>query len=74
MPVILIFCTITVALFIIFELLPLFREKKWKAFWTYLILISLAYINEVLINFGIKLPSPSTPIAKILTFIFRLEE
>ena len=74
MPVILIFCTITAALFIIFELLPLFREKKRKAFWTYLILISLSYINEVLINLGIKLPSPLIPITKLITFIFRLEE
>ncbi len=74
MPVVLFFCTLTVALFIIIELVPLFRQKKWMAFWTYLILISFSYINEILINLDIKIPSPNILINKLLVLIFRLKE
>ena len=74
MSVVLFFYTLTAALFIIIELVPLFRQKKWMAFWTYLILISFSYINEILINLDIKIPSPNIIINKLLVFIFRLKE
>ena len=74
MSVVLFFFTLTIALFIIIELVPLFRKKKRMAFWTYLILISISYIIELLINLDIKIPSPNIIINKLIILIFRLKE
>lgn len=64
--------SITIALFIIFDLLPIFYQKQWKAFWVYVILISFAYVVHILYLFDIKLPSPAVPIKKLVSYIFRL--
>lgn len=74
MIVVMLLCTITLALFIIIELIPIFREKKWKVFWTYIVLISFSYVNDICNILGINVPSPHLLINKLIVLIFRLKE
>jgi hypothetical protein len=66
--------TIIIFFFIIFDLIPLFHQKKWKVFWVYTILISFSYVIHVLFTMGVKLPSPAVPIKKVVSFIFGLQD
>ncbi len=74
MLVVMLLCTVTLALFIIIELIPIFREKKWKVFWTYLVLIIFSYVNDICNILGINVPSPHLLINKLIVLIFRLKE
>lgn len=74
MLIVMFFCTVTIALFIIIELIPIFREKKWKVFWTYIVLVLFSYINDICYLFDINVPSPHLLINKLIALIFRLKE
>jgi len=74
MVVIIALCSIIFILFIIFELIPLYRKKKWKEFWVYTILISFSYIIQLLFDLGVKIPSPAVPIKKLVSFVFGLQD
>lgn len=58
--------------FIIFDLIPIFQQKKWKTFWIYVALISFAYATSVLYFMDIDLPSPAKPLKKLIYFVFGL--
>ncbi len=66
--------SVIVTFFIIFDLLPIFHNKQWKAFWFYVILMSFSYIIHTLILLGIKIPSPAVPIKMLVSYIFRLQD
>ncbi len=68
---ILIFSTIY-ALYIFLDLTPLYQQKKLKEFWVYLILLVISYTLCILIELGVKLPSPSAGIAKLVSLVWKL--
>ena len=74
MVIIIAMCSIIFVFFIIFDLLPIYHQKKWKVFWVYTILISFSYVIHILFTLGIKLPSPAIPIKKVVSFIFGLQD
>ena len=74
MLIVMLLCTVTPSLFIIIELIPIFREKKWKVFWTYLVLITFSFIIDICNILGINVPSPHLLINKLIVLIFRLKE
>jgi hypothetical protein len=65
-----ILCSSIIALFIIFDLLPIFYQKHLKEFWVYTIFISFDYVIHILTLINIKLPSPAVGIKKLILFIF----
>jgi len=67
-------CTIIIALFIIFDLIPIYHQKKMKVFWVYTVLIFFSYVIHILFTLGVKVPSPAIPIKKLVSFIFGLQE
>lgn len=74
MVIIIAMCSIIFVLFIIFDLMPIYHQKKWKAFWVYTILISFSYAIHLMFSLGVKLPSPAIPIKKVVSFIFGLQD
>lgn len=56
--------------FVIIDLIPMFRDKRWKSFWTYTVLLLTAYVLIFLIVLDIKIPSPTVPIKKMITALF----
>ena len=67
-------CSITMGLFVIFDLIPIYKQKKWKVFWVYTILFAFSYVNHLLFTLGVKIPSPAVPIKKVVSFIFGLQD
>lgn len=51
-----IFFTIMYIFFIIYELIPLYKEKNYKVFGTYTFILSCAYIMQIfyLLNYSVK--------------------
>lgn len=67
-----IICTAFYIFLIIFELIPIYRNKEWKLFWIYSIILLITYIVSVAYSLDIKLPSPADPIKNLVTFIFKV--
>lgn len=66
-------CSLFYILFIVFELIPIYKDKDKKLFWTYGIITISTYIVHVLLIVGIKIPSPADPIKNLIISIFGLE-
>lgn len=62
----------TVSLYIFGDLIPLFKQKQWKVFWIYTIILSLDFILVILTALDVPIPSPSFPMKKIILSIFGL--
>lgn len=62
--------TIVCTVFIWLDLIPVFREKKWRECWVYIVIIALVYVSTLLIASGVKIPSPAGPIKKIVSAIW----
>lgn len=67
-----IFCSIIYLLFIIFDLKPLAKNKDFKAFWFYTILLIATYVVHILTSMNVQVPSPAEPIAKGIGAIFNV--
>lgn len=59
-------------LFIFTDLVPIYRDKKWKLFYIYSIITAISYIMIILIGFDVNIPSPAPIIKKAVTSIFNL--
>lgn len=57
------------AFLIIFEFIPLFKQKIWRDFWTNTIIGIISFSMAILLSFNIKIPSPAKPIADWITSI-----
>lgn len=55
---------------IIYDLLPLYKQKAWHDFWTYSVLGIISFTIAVLLCLEVKIPSPEKPIREFITFIF----
>ncbi|WP_418791996.1 hypothetical protein [Phosphitispora sp. TUW77] len=60
------------ACYIFSDLIPLYNAKEWKTFWTYLIMVILAFSIWVMISMEVDIPSPAMLIRKAVTAIFNL--
>lgn len=58
------------ALLIIYEFIPLYKQKFWNDFWVNAVLCFFSFIFAILISLNIKIPSPEKPIREFITSIF----
>ncbi len=65
----LIFSTLIYAFFILLDVIPMARNKQWKVLVIYIGLITTAFVLTMLMELGVKLPSPAKPIERIVTAI-----
>lgn len=72
MAIAIVIFSVIVTFFVIFDLIPIFQQKQFKAFWVYIILISFSYILSLLLVIDIKLPSPAEPLKKLVSLVFGL--
>lgn len=61
--------TIVCTLFILLDLVPIYRNKQWWEFWVYLTMIAVVYVLILFIAAGVKIPSPAVPLKKIVSVI-----
>lgn len=59
-----------VAAFTFNDLVPIYRNKQWKVFWIYAAMMALLVFVSALIRLHIDIPSPATPLKKLITIIF----
>lgn len=62
-------CTMVYTFFILIDVIPIVKNKKWKVLVIYSALICTAYTFSVLTELGIKIPSPANPLKQIVTSI-----
>lgn len=67
-----IICTAVYIFLIAFELIPIYRNKEWKIFWVYSIILLITYIVTIAYSLDVRVPSPADPIKKIVTTIFKV--
>ena len=60
-------------IFVFIDLVPLYRERQWKAFWIYTVLLLLSCLLTVLIDLNIEMPSPAKPLKKLISAIWGLK-
>lgn len=65
----LILCTMVYILFLCIDIIPILKNKEWKVFFIYSIIITTAYTCTVLTEMGVKIPSPSNPLKEMITSI-----
>lgn len=56
--------------FVLSDLVPIFKKKKWKIFWIYSILMGMALIMNILIFLNFKMPIISVALKKLLGVFF----
>jgi hypothetical protein len=61
--------TLVYGLFLLLDFIPVYRGKNWKLIGLYLSLFILSYSLIVLIDLGVKIPSPAPPIKNIITWL-----
>ncbi|NLM74515.1 MAG: hypothetical protein GX187_00260 [Clostridiaceae bacterium] len=59
---------------IIIDLIPIYRDQQWKAFFVYCFFLTIFLILAVLMEYNVKIPSPAEPIRSIVSFIFGFEQ
>jgi hypothetical protein len=55
---------------VIYEFIPLFKQKLWHDFWVNATLGILSLTIAILLCMDVKIPSPAKPIQKFITAIF----
>lgn len=58
------------ALLIIYEYIPLFKQKFWRELWVNGVLAIFSFTIAMLLSLNVKIPSPVTPIKEFITSIF----
>lgn len=70
MPII-IFSSIVVVVFYLYDAIPMYLNEKWRQFWVYtammMIILLLIFLKHLL---NVSIPSPSEPIKGIIIYIF----
>jgi len=61
------------SIFIIIDLIPIYKNEEWMNFFLSASLLVVALILAVLMDLKIEIPNPSDYIEKIVTFVFGLE-
>lgn len=55
-------------IFVIIDLIPLYRKEEWVSFFMYGTILAFAIVIAVLMDLRIDVPSPSEPIKSIVMF------
>lgn len=55
---------------IIYEFIPLYKQKFWNDFWVNAILTIFSLTIVILLCFNVEIPSPAKPIRGLITYIF----
>ncbi|MHB8065981.1 MAG: hypothetical protein ACYDG2_25745 [Ruminiclostridium sp.] len=58
------------ALLVIYEFIPLYKQKLWHDFWTNAVLGVFSFTVAILLCLDVKIPSPAKPIQELITSIF----
>ena len=66
-------CTLFYIILVVFELIPIYKDKDKKLFWVYSLVLISTYIIHMLIIIGIKVPSPADPIEYFIITILGLK-
>ncbi len=64
--------TFIIILFILIDLIPVYKEKQWLIFWAYTLLTLSVFISTLLIELDVKMPTPAPLIKKVVTAIWGL--
>lgn len=59
-------------LFILIDLVAIYKNKQWWTFWVYSTILAIVYVLTLFIAAGIKIPSPAIPLKKIISTIYEL--
>jgi hypothetical protein len=54
---------------VIYEFIPLYKQKLWCDFWVNTALAIFSFSIAMLLSFGVKIPSPAYPIKDAITSI-----
>lgn len=60
------------SIYILWDLVPIYKQKQWKVFWIYTIILFLDFILALLTALDIPIPSPSFPVKKMIYTILGL--
>jgi len=55
-------------IFVIIDLIPLYRKEEWSAFFLYGTLLVLSMVLAVLMDMRVEMPNPTEPLKKIVEF------
>lgn len=66
--------TFLYCVFIIFDLLPILKSKKYKVFWIYSIILTASYVIQICLVFEVAIPSPNVGIIKIINSLLGIRE
>lgn len=58
------------AFLIIYEFVPLYKQKLWKVFLVNCVLCAMSITVAIFMSLAIKIPSPAKPIGDFITSIF----
>lgn len=67
-------CLIFFSIFIVIDLFPIYKKKRWNYFWFYTIILIISFSITVLDHLDIEVPSPAGPIEKIVRMVFNLKK
>lgn len=70
MLLLIIMVALACVVFIIADLIPIYKKKLWKQFWTFSVMMALVFLLAALITFDVKVPSPAIPIKNAVMTIF----
>jgi hypothetical protein len=57
------------AVLVIYEFIPLYKQKQWSDFWVNSILGAISITLALLLSFDIKIPSPARSILDVVNTI-----
>lgn len=55
---------------VIYEFIPLYKQKLWHDFWVNAILGIFSFTIAILLCLGVEIPSPEKPIRELIISIF----
>lgn len=58
------------ALLVVFEFIPLYKQKLWRDFWANTVIGIFSFTIAVLLSLDVKIPSPIKLIQEFITTIF----
>jgi len=67
-------CVIFYLVFILIDLVPIYKKKQWNYVWFYSIIVLISFTISILDKFDFTIPSPAEPIEKLIRFVFGIKE
>ena len=61
---------IVYAILVIYEFIPLYKQKLWRDFWTNAVLGIFSFTIAILLSLNVTIPSPEKPTREFIISIF----